>query len=341
MPDTSPILALPYILPSQAQKHVTHNEALQLLDAIVQLVVISADQTEPPVNPVTGSRYIVASGGTGSWSGRDGMITVASASGWLFYGAQTGWRADDLSTGGQIRFNGTGWDAVAPVLEGLEQLGVGTSADATNRLAVSGPATLLTHEGADHQLKINKAQTTDTASLLFQTGWSGRAEMGITGSDDFGIKVSADGVDFKQALVLDRDSGAVKAPGNPAFTAFTSGSWLNISTPHTDLVFNTPVLNRGGHYDPATSQFTAPVDGFYCFLLNGFLGSTTNGRVCFAINGETQLLQMQVLSGAGSLSYSAVLNLSAGQYVTCRTGNVNTALNYSQTHTAFSGWLIS
>lgn len=32
-------LRLPYILPSQAQKHVTHNEALQRLDAIVQLVV--------------------------------------------------------------------------------------------------------------------------------------------------------------------------------------------------------------------------------------------------------------------------------------------------------------
>ena len=37
MPATSPRLALPFIQPSQAQKHVTHNEALQLLDAVVQL----------------------------------------------------------------------------------------------------------------------------------------------------------------------------------------------------------------------------------------------------------------------------------------------------------------
>lgn len=41
-------LKLPYILPSQAQKHVTHNEALRLLDGIVQLAVLGRDLTVPP-----------------------------------------------------------------------------------------------------------------------------------------------------------------------------------------------------------------------------------------------------------------------------------------------------
>lgn len=36
MSDVSPVLALPYILPAQAQKHVTHNEALARLDVAVQ-----------------------------------------------------------------------------------------------------------------------------------------------------------------------------------------------------------------------------------------------------------------------------------------------------------------
>lgn len=35
MSDQTNNLALPYILPSQAHKHVTRNEALQRLDAIV------------------------------------------------------------------------------------------------------------------------------------------------------------------------------------------------------------------------------------------------------------------------------------------------------------------
>ena len=34
MPDLSPILSLPLMQASQAQKHVTHNEALRLLDRI-------------------------------------------------------------------------------------------------------------------------------------------------------------------------------------------------------------------------------------------------------------------------------------------------------------------
>lgn len=37
--DQTPKLKMPYILPSQAQKHFTHNEALQQLDAIVHLSV--------------------------------------------------------------------------------------------------------------------------------------------------------------------------------------------------------------------------------------------------------------------------------------------------------------
>lgn len=341
MPDTSPILALPYILPSQAQKHVTHNEALRQLDAIVQLVVTSADLTEPPANPAPGDRYIVGDGATGDWAGQDGSIAVADPAGWLFYAAQPGWRADNLASGGQIRFDGTGWVADLPVLQGITSLGVGTTADIDNPLSVAGPATLLTHSGADHRLTVNKALPGDTASLLFQTGWSGRAEMGTTGTDDFNIKVSADGTDFKQALVLDRATGAVRAPGNPAFLAYSAGTWTTITTTQTDLAFDTEVMNRGGHYNPLTGRFTAPVDGLYGFLINGFLGSATNGRVCFAINGHTQTMQMQVLVGAAPLSFTTVFPLTAGQYVTCRTGNVNANLTYFRSHTAFSGWLIS
>ena len=36
--ENSANLQLPYIMPSQAQKHVTHNEAVRTLDALVQLV---------------------------------------------------------------------------------------------------------------------------------------------------------------------------------------------------------------------------------------------------------------------------------------------------------------
>ena len=57
MSDTSPILSLPLIQPAQAQKHVTQNEALRVLDVVVQLVVIAADQTAPPAVSTAGDRY--------------------------------------------------------------------------------------------------------------------------------------------------------------------------------------------------------------------------------------------------------------------------------------------
>jgi hypothetical protein len=63
---------------------------------------------------------------------------------------------------------------------------------------------LLNHDGAGHQLKINKAAAADTASLLYQDAFSGRAELGLAGDDDFHFKVSPDGSTWKQAILIDR-----------------------------------------------------------------------------------------------------------------------------------------
>jgi hypothetical protein len=91
-------------------------------------------------------------------------------------------------------------------------LGVATASDSVNRLAVAAEATLLTHIGAGHQVKITKAAASDTASLLFQTNWSGRAEMGTAGSDAFAIKTSADGSSFQTALKTQTVTGRVELP---------------------------------------------------------------------------------------------------------------------------------
>lgn len=207
MPDVSPLLGLPYLLPSQAQKHVTHNEALALLDAVVQLVVAASDLATPPVSPVDGDRYIVAPGGTSAWQGHDGHIAVWRDSGWHFAQPLAGWQAHDLGSGNTLRFDGSGWVVPPLDLANLDGVGIGTGWDSTNRLAVSATASLLSHDGAGHQLKINKASTADTASLLFQTGWSGRAEMGTAGNDRFAIKTSADGTAWVEALSFDGASG--------------------------------------------------------------------------------------------------------------------------------------
>jgi hypothetical protein len=56
MSDATIHLLLPYILAAQAQKHVTHNEALRILDGLVQLSVLDRDLTAPPAGPADGDR---------------------------------------------------------------------------------------------------------------------------------------------------------------------------------------------------------------------------------------------------------------------------------------------
>ncbi len=70
--DQTPNLKLPYILPSQAQKHVTHNEALRLLDAVAHLSVRSRSRTDAPETPAGGDRYLAAAPALGNWAGKEG-----------------------------------------------------------------------------------------------------------------------------------------------------------------------------------------------------------------------------------------------------------------------------
>ncbi|MEM7176216.1 MAG: DUF2793 domain-containing protein, partial [Pseudomonadota bacterium] len=78
----SPNLSLPYIQPSQAQKHVTHNEGVRRLDAVVQLSVISAVVTTPPSAPTDGMRYILPPGASGLWAGNSRKLTVFDDNAW-------------------------------------------------------------------------------------------------------------------------------------------------------------------------------------------------------------------------------------------------------------------
>lgn len=205
-------LELPYLEPAQAQKHVTHNEALRQLDMLVQLSVQGFDQNTPPALPVTGQVFALGAAPTGDWAGQADMLALREGTGWMFLAPQPGWSATLTGSAEQRIWDGTAWQIVAGQSQNLPGLGVNTSSDATNRLAVSAPATLLTHEGADHRLILNKAGATDTASVLFQSNWMGHAEMGLAGSTGFSVKVSPDGGSWTQALTIDPATGNVAAP---------------------------------------------------------------------------------------------------------------------------------
>ncbi|MVO18513.1 DUF2793 domain-containing protein [Parasedimentitalea huanghaiensis] len=216
MSQTSPVLSLPFLMPSQAQKHVTHNEALLILDAVSQLNVRDLSLSAPPELPDPGDRYIVAEPGSGAWAGHGTELAFWDGATWHFFVPQSGWQATVDPLGQGVRFDGTDWLPVQLDLQNLPALGIAATADDDNRLTVASAATLLTHVGAGHQVKVNKASATDTASLLFQTNWSGRAEMGTAGGDEFAIKVSPDGSQWLTALSVTPTTGQVSFPqGSP------------------------------------------------------------------------------------------------------------------------------
>jgi len=229
-------LQLPYLMPAQAQKHVTHNEALAMLDAIVQLSVLDRHLSTPPEGADEGARYIVADAATGDWSGWGGSIALRMDGGWRRFDARPGWLAwlEDEDT--YVRWTGSAWtEAIggSETLQNLSRLGVGTEADEGNPFAAKLNSALWTArygaEGGDGDLRyvLNKETAGNTLSVLMQSNWSGRAEMGLVGTEDFVVKVSADGTTWKEAMRLDKTSGAVRFPNNDGLQAVARLSGKN------------------------------------------------------------------------------------------------------------------
>ena len=261
MSQSSPRLALPYLAPAQAQKHVTHNEALMRLDALVQLVLQDSAATTPPAEPALGAAYGLGTSPTGAWSGQAGHVAIWQGEGWLFLAPALGWRAYDAALGALRIWEGSAW--VTPSQQDL--LGIATSADDTNRLAVASAASLFSHAGAGHQLKINKSAAAETASLLFQSNWTGHAELGLAGSTDFSLKVSSGG-SWQEAMVVKAGTARIglgtDTPGARS-SKWNAPPWMSrtASSVTTRFTHPTPVSGRV----QAGSNFDSP-SRFVCIM---------------------------------------------------------------------------
>ena len=189
MSDTTTHLLLPYVLAAQAQKHVTHNEALRLLDGLVQLSVLDRDLTAPPGSPADGDRYIVGSGATGDWAGWDLNVALWTDGAWLRLPPRTGWRAWVEDEGLLLVYGGASWIGTTPTaLQNMAMLGVGTTADGSNPFSAKLNAALWTAktiaEGGTGDLlyTMNKEAAGDDLGLTLQTGFVTKALVGLFGS---------------------------------------------------------------------------------------------------------------------------------------------------------------
>ncbi len=102
-------LGLPLLESAQAQKHVTHNEALVLLDATAHLAVLSRVISTPPASPAQGDRYLVGSASVGAWSGHASGLAFFQDGGWRFATPKAGWRVWVIAENKLIVFDGAIW----------------------------------------------------------------------------------------------------------------------------------------------------------------------------------------------------------------------------------------
>ncbi len=235
MSDATPHLGLPLIAASQAQKHVTHNEALALLDALVQLACLDKDLAAPPPGPLEGDRYLVtADAPGGAWAGLAGQVVRYADGVWTGAAPRAGWLAWLVDEADLYVFDGAAWTSLRRALTALQsvgRLGINTAADASNRLAVKSDSALLTWDDAtpgtgDMRVSVNRKSAARDAALVFETGYAARALLGNLGSDDFTLKVSPDGAAFATALTASARTGGID---------FASAETALAAAPTTDL----------------------------------------------------------------------------------------------------------
>lgn len=300
MSDATTHLLLPYILAAQAQKHVTHNEALRLLDGLVQLSVLDRDLTAPPGSPTDGDRYIVGSGATAAWEGWDLNVALWTDGAWLRLPPRTGWRAWVEDEGLLLVYDGSVWVGTTPgELQNMALLGIGTTADAANPFSAKLNAALWTAKTAgeggtgDLFYTMNKEAAGGDLGYVFQTGYVTKALVGLFGSDLFRLAVSADGSAFFDGFIVDNTSGIVDQPRLPRFKAYTNyDNYVAVDT-WTKIGINNTDYNDQGAFDAGNNRFVAPVAGTYLFgatLLYKVNSSTTarmRGRL--VLNGSTEI----------------------------------------------------
>ncbi len=107
--DTSDRYSLPLLLAGQAQKEITHNEALLLVDMLLHAQAESAVIATPPSGAVVGQCWIVAASGTGAWAGHDGDLACLTSGGWRFVAPRKGLHVATTDDGLTRIYDGAAW----------------------------------------------------------------------------------------------------------------------------------------------------------------------------------------------------------------------------------------
>ncbi len=321
----TPNLVLPYIAQGQAQKEVTHNDALNLLDAVVQLAVLDRDLATPPGSPTQGVRYLVAASPTGAWAGQANHIAAWLDGAWRFFVPNIGWLAWVIDESALLAWGGSAWiDALAAVaaIQNLGRLGILTTADTTNRLAVKADGALFSHDDVtpgtgNMRVTLNKSAAAKDAGFTLQDAFSTRALFGLLGDDNFTIKVSADGSSFKTSIVIDKTTGHIGINCSP-----DANNWLAINA--DGVLFNKDV---SGDMRLTVNKSAAGKDAAFVFQDN------FSARAMFGLLGDDDFT-VKVTPDASAFYTALTIDKSSGKIDHTQGAKFSGYVNFDDYHAA-------
>jgi hypothetical protein len=102
---------LPLLSAGQAQGSVVADTSFSLIDALMQIVVISRIIAIPPASPNNGDSYVVPAGATGAWSGQTNDIAIFQNGAWVFVPPFTGMQVYSVADSRTYVYTSGAWSA--------------------------------------------------------------------------------------------------------------------------------------------------------------------------------------------------------------------------------------
>lgn len=239
-------LQLPLIAAAQAQKHVTHNEAILRLDGLCQMQALSYTVSAQPGSPADGDLYLLPAGKTGAaWGGAANHAVAHYYDGvWHFYAPRTGWIAFITDTSRLVYHNGTQWtDVLTP----------SGAAAADGSVSAPGFAFSADTDVGLYRIGANKPGMSAGGTLVHSWSATGNVQ---PAQPAFQARVGSD-------------------------LANVTGDGTSYQ-----VVFGTEDYDIGGVYNNSTGLFTAPVAGWYAFSASIILHDIASAHaVDVALNG--------------------------------------------------------
>lgn len=139
----TPNFNMPLLFAAQAQKEITHNEAIVLIDALLTGGVQGVANDPASLAPADGQAWIIGSSPVGTWSECAGQVAVFTPGGWRHVPAAEGMRLYDRAATAIRMYSGTVWsDPVA-----VAAPAGGTVTDSEARTAIAAIVAALRESG--------------------------------------------------------------------------------------------------------------------------------------------------------------------------------------------------